>query len=107
MKSSKKMGRNMAFAAALAFSAVPVSAVFADATAGAGDVHCSGVNACKGQGACKGSNACKGKDACKGKNACKGTGIVMMKSADECVKAGGKVVPDMPVAPAASAKSPS
>jgi len=52
-----------------------------------GGVECAGVNACKGKGSCKGVE-----NACKGKNECKGKGFVDMSSADECKKAGGKVV---------------
>ncbi len=35
---------------------------------------------------------CAGVNACKGKNDCKGKGFVDMSSADECTKAGGKVI---------------
>ena len=52
-----------------------------------GEVHCGGVNACKGQGACASAQ-----NSCKGQNACKGKGFVNMSSADECTKAGGKVI---------------
>lgn len=53
----------------------------------AGEVHCGGVNACKGQGACASAE-----NSCKGKNGCKGKGFVTMSNADECAKAGGKVI---------------
>jgi len=52
-----------------------------------GEVHCGGVNACKGQGACASAQ-----NSCKGQNACKGKGFVNMIGADECTKAGGKVI---------------
>jgi hypothetical protein len=44
-------------------------------------VKCSGINACKGLGE-------------DGTNACKGQGWVTSASADECVNAGGTVVPE-------------
>jgi hypothetical protein len=49
------------------------------ATASAGGVKCSGVNACKGQGACKSTT-----NNCKGQSSCKGKGFVMMSSDAEC-----------------------
>src|SRR5262245_4862930 len=52
-----------------------------------GEVHRSGVNACKGQGACASAQ-----NSCKGQIACKGKGFVNMSGADECTKAGGKVI---------------
>jgi hypothetical protein len=52
-----------------------------------GQVKCSGVNSCKGTAECK-----TAANDCKGHNSCKGQGWVTKKSADECTKAGGKVV---------------
>jgi uncharacterized membrane protein len=63
----------MAAAAAVLFSAVPVTTVRADAA----KTKCEGVNACKGQSSCKGAN-----NACKGQNSCKGQGFKMMSKAD-------------------------
>lgn len=51
------------------------------------EVKCSGVNSCKGTSECKTAT-----NECKGHNSCKGQGWVTKKSADECKKAGGKVV---------------
>ena len=51
------------------------------------EVHCSGINACKGQGA-----HASAQNSCKGQNACKGKGFVNTSGADECTKAGGKVI---------------
>lgn len=53
------------------------------------NVKCQGGNGCKGQGACASAD---GKVSCAGKNECKGKGWVMVSSAEECTKAGGKVV---------------
>jgi hypothetical protein len=52
-----------------------------------GMVKCSGVNSCKGTSECATAT-----NACKGQNSCKGQGWVSKKTADECTKAGGKVV---------------
>ena len=52
-----------------------------------GTIHCAGINACKGQGSCAGAD-----NSCKAQNGCKGKGWVMVSSAEECTKAGGKVV---------------
>ena len=52
-----------------------------------GEVHCAGINACKGKGSCAGAD-----NACKAKNECKGKGYVDVGSADECTKAGGRVI---------------
>jgi len=75
----------IASAAAALVLAGTVMARAADKTGGG--VECAGVNACKGKGSCKGAE-----NACKGKNECKGKGFVDMSSADECKKAGGKVI---------------
>lgn len=74
----------MAAAAALLFSAAPMTAVQA-ATGSDAKVHCFGVNKCKGHNDCKtASNACKGHASCKGK------GFVSM-SDHACSEIGGKV----------------
>ncbi len=52
-----------------------------------GGVKCAGVNSCKGTSECKTATS-----ECKGHNSCKGQGWVTKKSAEECTKAGGKVV---------------
>jgi hypothetical protein len=67
-------GLALAAAAAIAFTAAPLSAVNA---ADEAKVKCEGVNACKGQGACK-----TAKNDCAGKNACKGQGYKEMSQAD-------------------------
>jgi len=48
-------------------------------------VACTGVNECKGKGQCGGAG-----NSCAGSNECKGKGV-MMTSAEECEKKGGKV----------------
>lgn len=48
-------------------------------------VNCTGVNECKGKGECASAG-----NSCGGSNECKGKGVVMM-SAEECEKKGGKV----------------
>ncbi len=53
-------------------------------------VKCLGGNDCKGKGECASAD---GKHGCAGSNDCKGKGWVMVSSADECAKAGGKVEP--------------
>ncbi len=75
--------------ASAAASLVMTGGVVAHATdkAGSDVVRCAGINECKGHGACDGAG-----NACQGKNACKGKGWVETKSADECVKKGGKVI---------------
>jgi hypothetical protein len=49
-------------------------------------VACTGVNECKGRGTCAGAGS-----SCAGMNECKGKGVLMM-SAEDCEKKGGKVV---------------
>ncbi|MCM5678940.1 hypothetical protein M8A51_05280 [Schlegelella sp. S2-27] len=79
-----KSGLAVATAAAAMFSmGLTTTAVQADG----GMVKCSGVNSCKGTSECK-----TAKSECKGHNSCKGQGWVSKKSAEECTKAGGKVV---------------
>jgi len=82
MNNKKLIGIAMATAAALAFSAIPVTTAFA---ADAPGVKCFGANACKGKSACK-----TAKNACKGQNSCKGKGIAMMNDDAACTAAGGK-----------------
>jgi hypothetical protein len=79
-----KSGLAIAAAAAALFAlgTAPVAQAAEDGT-----VKCSGVNSCKGTSECK-----TAKSECKGQNSCKGQGWVSKKTADECTKAGGKVV---------------
>jgi hypothetical protein len=79
-----KSGLAIAAAAAALFTlgAAPMAMAADD-----GMVKCSGVNSCKGTSECK-----TAKSECKGHNSCKGQGWVSKKTADECTKAGGKVV---------------
>ena len=77
----KLSGLTLAAAAAIAFTAAPLS------IANAGDeakVACEGVNACKGASECK-----TAKNDCAGKNACKGQGVKQMTKA-ECDAAKAK-----------------
>ncbi len=85
MKTRKHIvGITLATAAALAFSAAPITSSLANSMSH--QVKCVGVNACKGQGSCRTK-----KNACKGQNSCKGKGIKMMSSKESCQKAGGTV----------------
>ena len=88
MSSSKTTGLALAAAAAALFAlgTAPV------AVQAAGDmgVQCTGINSCKGTSECK-----TAKSECKGQNSCKGQGWTKAKSAEECTKAGGKVVKAM------------
>ena len=70
----KFSGLALAAAAAIAFTAAPLSAVNA---ADEAKVKCEGVNACKGTSECK-----TAKHDCAGKNACKGEGVKQMSKAD-------------------------
>lgn len=70
----KLSGFALAAAAAIAFTAAPLSAVNA---ADEAKVKCEGVNACKGTSECK-----TAKHECAGKNACKGQGVSQMSKAD-------------------------
>lgn len=82
MSNKKLVSASLAVAAALTFTAAPVtSALAAGIDSG---VQCFGVNSCKGHGACKTAN-----NACKGQNSCKGKGLVMKATAEDCTKAGG------------------
>ncbi|GAA6142926.1 hypothetical protein [Hydrogenophaga sp. 5NK40-0174] len=69
-------------AALFALGAAPLTASAAE-----GSVQCVGVNSCKGTSECK-----TAKNECKGQNSCKGQGWVSKASAEECTKAGGKVM---------------
>ena len=77
----KISGLALAAAAAIAFTAAPLSTVNA---ADEAKVKCEGVNACKGHGECKSA-----KNDCAGKNACKGQGVTSMTKA-ECDAAKAK-----------------
>lgn len=57
------------------------------APAHADGVKCSGINSCKGTSSCKSAT-----NSCKGLNSCKGQGWLEQSSADDCTKAGGKVI---------------
>jgi len=78
MQSRKISSAALATAAALLFSAAPLSGVLA---ADAAKVKCEGVNACKGKSACATATS-----ACAGQNACKGKGYLLLPKA-ECDKA--------------------
>jgi hypothetical protein len=84
MLNNLKSGVALAAAAAALF-ATGLATTTVHAADGA--VKCSGTNSCKGSSECK-----TAKSECKGHNSCKGMGWVTAKSADECMKAGGKVV---------------
>lgn len=71
-----------AAAALFALGAAPLAAQAEEAS-----VKCAGVNSCKGTSECK-----TAKSECKGHNSCKGQGWVSKKTAEECTKAGGKVM---------------
>jgi hypothetical protein len=84
MLNNLKSGVALAAAAAALFTTgLATTTVYA----ADGAVKCSGTNSCKGSSECK-----TAKSECKGHNSCKGMGWVTAKSADECKKAGGKVV---------------
>ncbi|MFN0192489.1 MAG: hypothetical protein ACKVP5_11035 [Aestuariivirga sp.] len=83
----KHIGKSGAALAAAAFALAVSGVAIAPAYAAEGKVMCSGTNSCKGTSECKTANS-----SCKGQNACKGQGWVSAASADECTKAGGKVV---------------
>ena len=73
----------------LAFTAVG-GLVAGLAACGGGQTEAT--DASKVEGANKDAQAAGDKCSCKGKNECKGKGFVDMSSAEECKKAGGKVV---------------
>jgi len=73
-KSKSISGMAMATAAALLFSAAPLTAVNA---ADAAKVKCEGANACKGQSACHTATS-----GCQGQNSCKGKGYLLLSKAD-------------------------
>jgi hypothetical protein len=81
-KSKKIAGMSLAAAAALVFSAAPLTAANAADTA---KVKCEGANGCKGQSARHGA-----KNACAGQNGCKGTGYLLLSKA-ECDSAKAKM----------------
>lgn len=84
MQASIKNGLSIAAAAAALFATTGIASV---AQAADGMVKCSGINSCKGTSECK-----TAKSECKGHNSCKGQGWTSKPSAEECSKAGGKVV---------------
>ncbi len=84
MQASIKSGLGIAAAAAALFATAGFTTA---AQAADGMVKCSGINGCKGTSECK-----TAKSECKGHNSCKGQGWVSKKTADECSKAGGKVL---------------
>jgi len=73
MQKSHKLSVAMASAAAVLFSAAPLTASAADAA----KIKCEGANGCKGQSACH--TAISG---CAGQNSCKGKGYLMLTKAD-------------------------
>ncbi|HTE41063.1 MAG TPA: hypothetical protein VK629_09540 [Steroidobacteraceae bacterium] len=73
-KSTKFSGIAMAAAAALMFSAAPLTASAADAA----KVKCDGANSCKGKSACHTATS-----GCQGQNSCKGKGYLLL-SKTEC-----------------------
>ena len=73
--------KGMVIASAAASLLLSGAVVARAADKAGGEVHCSGVNACKGQGACASAQ-----------NSCKGKGFVNVSGADECTKAGGKII---------------
>ena len=79
--------RGMLIASAAAALILSGEVVTRAADKAGGEVHCAGINACKGKGSCAGAE-----NACKAKNDCKGKGYVDVGSAEECKKAGGKVI---------------
>ncbi len=79
--------RGMLIASAAAALLLSGKVVARAADKAGGEVHCAGINACKGKGSCAGAE-----NACKAKNDCKGKGYVDVSSAEECKKAGGKVL---------------
>ena len=82
-----KVRRGMLIASAAASLILAGHVVARAADKAGGEVHCAGINACKGKGSCAGAE-----NSCKAKNDCKGKGYVDVGSAEECKKAGGKVI---------------
>lgn len=72
-KSKTLSGLGLATAAALMFSAAPLTASAADAA----KVKCEGANACKGKSACHTATS-----GCQGQNSCKGKGYLMLTKAE-------------------------
>lgn len=85
MQATIKAGLSIAATAAALFATAGVTTVAHAADAGM--VKCAGLNSCKGTSDCK-----TAKSECKGHNSCKGQGWNSKKTAEECTKAGGKVV---------------
>lgn len=83
MSVKKMTGIALATAAAAAFATAPMTHVIADEAG----VNCYGINSCKGQGSCNTPTS-----KCKGENSCKGKGVLVVPSAEECVKKGGAVM---------------
>jgi len=81
------VGRGVLIASAAAALVLAGNVVARATDKTASEVHCAGINACKGKGSCAGAD-----NACKAKNECKGKGYVDVGSADECTKAGGRVI---------------
>ena len=73
-KSKSFSGLSLATAAALVFSAAPLTAASAADTA---KVKCEGVNGCKGQSACHTAT-----NGCQGQNSCKGKGYLLLSKSD-------------------------
>ena len=74
-------------AATAAFALLAAGAPILASDGNDGAVKCAGVNECKGTSECKTATS-----ECKGLNGCKGEGWVTMRTAKECVAAGGKVI---------------
>ncbi len=74
-------------AATAAFALLAAGAPILASAGNDGAVKCAGVNECKGHSECKTATS-----ECKGLNGCKAEGWVTMRSAKECVAAGGKVI---------------
>jgi hypothetical protein len=81
-KSKSIAGMSLAAAAALMFSAAPLTVANA---ADAAKVKCEGANGCKGQSACHTATS-----GCQGQNSCKGKGYLML-SKTECDAAKAKM----------------
>lgn len=82
MSNKKIIGITIATAAALAFSAAPVTSALAKGQVNS--TRCFGVNSCKGMSDCKSAN-----NSCKGMNSCKGKGLKMVASNKVCKDEGG------------------
>lgn len=87
MSEGKRRTKRALLAASIA-GIVAVAGAMANAGVVYADVQCAGINACKGQGECGGKAS-----SCAGKNACKGQGWVTRAAEQECLDAGGTIVP--------------